>query len=279
MGRRASREHVLRPDRQRVKASGGRVAVQVAEIVLPGEWLEKDPSWSPETATNIKDWLNALLDELDGCAIALTLFEGCQGRIDPSPEQLAEERRRMETVADGLRANGVELPLHEMLDRVRFDLRRADWKAGIMPEYYTRALPVMHAESFVSHVDMILKLVKTLADEVASHSGVLKPIAAKLEAAIGGAKDVRDSIQHRDERAVKQEHGRPIERKFINQSGFYGKVFVRRCLVWNRLVYTANDGNIAEVEVSSATLAAGRAAVQGSHYAFTWSGRKRYHPW
>ena len=165
--------------------------------------------------------------------------------------------------------------------RVAMDLSRADAKAGHLPRAYQRDLPFIYAELFVSHVDMILKLLKKISEAAPSHAKVLDAIALALGGAISGARDVRDSHQHRDERALGEARGQPIITQPINTGGIHaphGGVMVVGNLHGNRLGYTASDGSLAEVEVSAATLTAAQLAVQAAHDAFSWKGSKRYHP-
>jgi hypothetical protein len=256
--------------------------MRVAEIILPGTSLQQDPSWSAQEANDVQGWLRTLPTELDRLAVALGLFEESLAHQEPlpTPEQWDRDRARERIHREALVRADILLPRGEMDLRVTRDLRRADWKGGAIPHSYRRAIALMHAESFVAHADMILKLLKNISKVAALRLPTLNPIVVTLEAAITGAKDVRDSTQHRDERIVGKAQEKTIVPQPISTKGIHapGGAMIVGMLEDNRLGYTAADGRFVQVEVSATTLSAAQVAVQATLDAFSWSGRKSYHP-
>jgi hypothetical protein len=252
--------------------------VHLAEIIVPGVWLQPDASWDPTVVDEIQSWFTAMLREIDRCAVALSLFEACRPTTLSSREARDEAREGERTHENALLAAGVNLSHEEMRLRVAIDLCRADAKAGAMPRSYKNDLPFMYAEEFACHLDMVLKLLKKIAKAALSHSAALAPVILNLEGAIGGTKDLRDSHQHRDERVVGKEHGKAIAPQQNATPAILGTAMIIGMLQGNRLGYTAADGSYADVDVSEATLAIAQAAVQAAHDAFSWRGGRRYHP-
>ena len=255
----------------------------VADLILPGHWLTKDPAWSHETAHEVYNVLIALRSELDDCAASLALYDRSRAVGGLRPDWTARgeiERRRLHEEA--LRALGLQLDRDEMRLRVITDLRRADWKTGKAPQIYERRFQFLHAESFVHHLDMFVKFLKKLRIVAITHDRAIKSIIDTLEASIGNdAKSVRDSIQHKDERVLgKGRHG-ALPLQPINSHGIQaaaGGVLVIGCLFGDRLAYTAEDGELKSAEVSAPTLLALQEAAQAAHDAFTWTGGATYHP-
>ena len=255
----------------------------VAEVIQPGAWLEADPGWTPELARDIESMLRKLVDELDDCAVALDLFEQEQQRDKVFAESSWEkERERERTHEEALQAAGVELSWDDMRHRVELDLRRADWKAGKSPEHYIGRRAFLHAETFVGHLDMLVKLLKGLSKKAATRASAIDPLVATLDANMGGAaKDIRDSIQHVDERILGRGKKAPIVTQPVNSHGIlapHGGVFVIRGLFNNHLGYTTDDGALKTVEISVTTLATAQSAVQAALNTFMWRGQKQYHP-
>ena len=177
----------------------------VAELIELGIWLRRDERWPAEVERAVETLLRQVITELDDCAVALCVFE--EEREAPrdamsDPQARDAERERERVHEDALAAAGVERYSDLMRHRVEVDLRRADWKAGSRPQYYRRRIIFLHAHSFVHHVDMLVKILKKVGRIATTHERAINKILAPLHAALGAAKDVRDSVQHLDERVL-----------------------------------------------------------------------------
>ena len=112
-------------------------AVHVADIILPGVWLEKDPSWTDDTARDIEGWLRALPNELDRCAVALGLFEEVRHHSAPSSDEWERERSRERIQEEALLAAGVTL----LFDGDAVAHRNRSPQGGLEDRNHARFLP------------------------------------------------------------------------------------------------------------------------------------------
>jgi hypothetical protein len=159
-------------------------------------------------------------------------------------------------------------------------LRRQKWASGEVPMEYSQTLPRLYARSFLFSVWTIGRML----DRIARCDGVpeaCRRIAAQFWAELPGLKGMRDSSAHVDERVDGMARGKKIETRPVD--GGLARVpgnsimFIEN-LVNDTFVGTAEDGSLAEIEVSPKTMAVVQQRVQTLINAFSWRGVGRLRP-
>lgn len=133
----------------------------------------------------------------------------------------------------------------------------------------------MHARSLVFAVDNFVKMLGSMASDVSAPGAVLRTVIEDFVALVPGAKALRDSLHHIEDRARGlNKKGKPI----VTTDVSYGPVrtsgpsiyFVGSNLVNNRIMCTADNGDLVDLEVSEVTVQTMVETLQKVINAFTW---------
>jgi hypothetical protein len=168
--------------------------------------------------------------------------------------------------------------------RASCDVARVKWEAGELPQSLQLRLPALHAHSFIRSLAQAGRALSALSDlDLGPASAEVSQAYGDLDAAIPSLKDVRDSIEHAEDRMRGQSRGCKLSLAPIVQGPIHapdGGVLVGDLLVDGRtLGWTTADGSLQHVEISDATIESARAAVQRALDALPWKKSSlRYEP-
>lgn len=260
----------------------------VAELIQPGTWLDGFEGEERRDVAMLLFWTTSCLSD---AALSLSMFVASREQ-PPESEALRrqaledqEERRQIRNRVEGEIGS---LPhcedwsewLQEVEYRAEVEFNRARWARGKPPDEYLHRLPFVHARSFVTALDGVQKGLRGLA-EIEPVSENLQDILDRLEQDVPALTDLRNSIQHGEDRLRRKGPGgkdiepEPIETPEIRTAG--GAV-VYDNLSGHRYGCTLADGTFAEVDVTSGTLLRVRDAVQEAMDDFQWSGPRQMLP-
>jgi hypothetical protein len=134
----------------------------------------------------------------------------------------------------------------------------------------------MHARSLVFAVDSFVKMVEAMAADQAAPAAALTTALDGFTAAVPGAKDLRDSLHHIEDRARGLDRrGRTIVPAGAAPAGFAATagsppMYVGTNISDNRVFCTAGDGQTVELEVSEATVSLMAQCLQQVVDALAW---------
>jgi len=237
----------------------------------------------------VAEEVEALCRVIAGCvtdaSIMLTLFDRDRrlevGRpIDEERSRLESERRR-DLEQDGWAPDPNKSLGDQMVNRMDTlsrqamrDVTRAKWEAGELPYFCAVRLPFLHARNFTISLAQLKRALAALAkiDTGPARKAIVEALDG-LDRAIPALKEVRDSVEHVEDRR----RGLGRDKKKLPAVPFDGTFIVGganlqigEALRGDRFGTTASDGSFVEVEVSDATLEAARAAAQAVFDALPW---------
>ena len=244
----------------------------VFQITHPGTWL-RHPDQA--CARRIQPLLGCLEDQLANAVVALNLFQR-QHVADawrPSPAREAMYDANQQAVEDDIRHElGEEEFFRNFLAVqaiVEQEVRRRLWAQGEIPVEYARRLPFLYAHLFVYALDSFGKILYVLSKE----DGTPQAIRVEYEgfvSALPHLKALRDSAHHIEARArALDRRGQPIRVRALELSNLWG----------DKLAYTAEDGQLAEVPINETSARVASSALQRVIDAFDWEGRMRITPY
>lgn len=259
--------------------------MQVFELHYPGAWLEGVPD--PKQRSQLLGLLHHLESQLADAAIGLACFDAALAMSRSEPGRI----RRGAAARIVGQAIESELPAtltreerwaasREIPEAADLQVRRDEWAAGRMPDGYQFRLPFLYAHTVLYALDTISKTVEVLAD-MELPQGVADASHA-FSAALPDLVQVRNSAHHMEDRARGLDSRRkplvlqPIDNGAISAPS--GGALALSNLNGNLLGYTVSDGRHGEVEISAASVAAARTAIQGVLDALSWSGSPRIVP-
>jgi hypothetical protein len=252
----------------------------VFEIVYPGCRIELPDRIVAHT---FERYLGAIGSRFCDAAVSLCLFEQAQlansfdlrkrrenhAEGQPSPEEFGALVSEYGSDAQGL--------LIELERRAR-EARRKRWLGGELPHDYRSRLPFLHARMFVFSL-WDIRMLLTRARECSGIGAEVNTAIDAFEASFPMLKGLRDSSAHLDERVAGRARRRriapqPVSNSCIQASGF---MFVEN-LFGNRFAGTIETGELAEIEVSAATLKKVQECFQALLDSLPWSGPARHYP-
>lgn len=166
-------------------------------------------------------------------------------------------------------------------EKVDLELKQEEWNAGIPPFRYQHAIIFIYAKAFISALDMFGKLLHVMCKE---YAGLPAEVVNQKESFFNSfpqLKDVRDSIQHDEDRSRGLDRkGNPLDVKLGVKGGINipVKSLVLNQLNGNQFGTIINNGQYAEVEVSDQTMLLVHQCLQGIIDSFTWKGPGRTEP-
>jgi hypothetical protein len=142
-----------------------------------------------------------------------------------------------------------------------------------VPESYERRLPFIYAHAVLYALDAIGKILNVLAG-MGLPLGITDARNA-YKSALPYLVDVRDSAHHTEDRARWLDRNkRPLDLQPPSNI----KLLVLSDLYGNRLAYTASDGYLREIEISTASVAVAQSAIQQVLDALSWRGEPHTAP-
>jgi len=255
------------------------MTVEVLEITWPGVRIAGLAADLEQAAGGL---LRYAEDALADVALTLWLFQEAQdaptAAWDKRRDSMDADQEQERTVYDRLLqqsgADQLDWPegrhLQDAVSRqASIEAKRQRWASGRMPVSYAARLPFIYAEAFLTSVDRILKALRALGNLAGVPGGVRRAVAA-LEAQLPRVTDVRDSIQHGEDRMRGRAHGRDLN----PEDG----VIVHRALLGDRYAMTIADGSVVGIGVTIETAVAAQTALQASINTLAWTGSARHAP-
>jgi len=152
------------------------------------------------------------------------------------------------------------LALYEVA--VAEDARPVQGGDDARPSSSARRLRFLYAKSFVYSLDVAGQLVRVLAG-LTPLPEEARSCSAKFQAAFGALRDLRNTLQHVEDRLRGLgRQGKPVPSPLIVLGGFRDGVFGA----------TTAEGDLVGIEVSRATLKAACTIVEDLAWSFDWIG-------
>jgi hypothetical protein len=254
------------------------------EITIPGTWLDlpdKDVAW------DISNQISTVLSAFSEATLALIMFERYQLRprsnhsreewMAQSERRSQVQRRLEEEAITGGRTFHDWHELHAEAERV---VMIEDFRNGELPREIAHNEPFILAKTFLYAADTMDRVLTRLAERSELPPAAIAACLA-FKNVIPQLRGVRNSAQHIEDRARGLGTGnKPLDLKPIDNSMIKapGGALVLNSLNGNRYGSTMADGHYGEVEVSAATLAAMRDALEGLVNALKWHGPVQRRP-
>jgi hypothetical protein len=251
---------------------------QLVEFVT-GTWVE---GLDEETCREAEALSRVMTGGTFDALLALMMFEQAHavprdfGKDEWDRERERERVREEELAADDPRdfraPDYMEWRLR-ISEQARRDIMREKWEAGELPDELKHRLPFLHAQTFVTALAQVRRALSELAKmDLDGAEAEVRAACGDLDAAVPSLKNVRDSVEHAEDRSRGRSHGRkmtlaPVSTNVIDAPG---GALIAGMLNNNKFGWTVADGTYQEVEVSDATVEAARAAVQRALDALPW---------
>ena len=261
----------------------------ILEWNKPGIWLdslEKDDAW------RLEGQIRRLEDALIEANVTLNMFEehAMNDRAMEIAKEEFEVRREIsrsveaEMFPDGMMQMGApeenpRLIYEERRAIVEVDGRHQMWQRGFLPRSHTGKPSFIFAKAFVHALDLFDKFLDDIAKDSAAPEGI-RSIHEKLCEALPDLREVRNSIQHAEDRSKGMHRKNKIELKKIDTSkiSIDGTALVNMGLNGNKFGTTMADGHYGAIEVSVQTVGILRSALLEVYSLFAWKGPQRPQP-
>lgn len=234
---------------------------------------------------------------LEGCIqeanAALNMFEKSMERSRPEfDDKLAEFEMRLkisreteeELYADGIFPTDTKSSdYYQEYDRRRAHVedvvRHKMWASGYLPSSLISIEPFIIAKAFIHTLDIFGKFLRDIAQDSAAPKGISE-IEKTFYKALPDLKEVRNSIQHAEDRSKGMARQKKIDLKKVDtgKMAIEGKVFVSAGLMDNKFGVTMADGHYGAIEISAETVHVMLNALLGVYSEFKWSGWKQRFP-
>ena len=154
----------------------------------------------------------------------------------------------------------------------------APGKPIMRPSLAVRRLPYLHANTFVFALDYIARAASRLAAIPDAPAGVRAALDDFREA-FPGLKGGRDSAHHRDERLVGIANRHRIEPKPVHTAQVNASIgiTVLECFEGSLVGSTAENGEVAQVDVSETSLEAAHDCIVKILALYPWHGPPQVH--
>lgn len=146
-----------------------------------------------------------------------------------------------------------------------------------MADVYERRRPFVAAESFIFSIFRVGRVL----DRVARMSSSAAAAANALWQGLPDLKDVRDSVQHSDERATGHARGKRTAVGPVNDGGIETgntDVIAMGNLVGTEYRIQSHDGRYLSVAITQGTIDVACSALQAAIEAFNWTGIPQQRP-
>lgn len=253
-------------------------------IRYPGTRLDLSDD---EEAWRTQNLLSLLESEFTDAAVSLNMF--LQARSARSSrareknwEEAAERRMRVgERIREEVGDAAYYGDLNAFHERVELESKREAWEAGIVPDSYQRRTAFILAHAFLYAVDAFGKILNVLAGEPGMPAE-LQHALEQFQEHFPRVSDIRNSALHIEDRGRGQDrHGKPLDLKPMENEAISapgGGVLALSNLTNDRLGYTLEDGEHAELAVSLENAARLQGVLQQVLDCFAWKGPSRIVP-
>lgn len=175
--------------------------MKIFEVFIPGSFLDDSQGYSKDSAT-IFQLLRLAFHEAN---LAVELYSESNdwrrnGKDSSLKEQDREGRERIDAQYKDLGSNGLEAR-HDRDFEVERLYKIEQWGRGRIPSEFKTAKTAIYSKAFVSALDSVGKLIGALSKENGAPHSVIA-IADEFYAGIPGLVELRNSIQHIEDRAV-----------------------------------------------------------------------------
>ena len=162
---------------------------------------------------------------------------------------------------------------------VEKEVRRRLFSSGHLPSSFIFKPRFIFAKNFLNNVDIFLKHLKSLSKDSAAPEEI-HIIYEELLIHLPDIRDVRNSMQHPEDRVIGKAHKKEIEIKEIDNSKIpiKGRAMVQSALNKNKFGYTMANGEYGDIEVSFDTLNLLLESLIKVYGTFNWIGLKTLYP-
>lgn len=261
----------------------------IFEWTKPGIWIEeldRDDAW------RISGQIGRLEDTIQEANVVLNMFDQSRAADRASEIYKTEFELRAKIsreVEAELFPDGM-IPMGDLgADfRSEYDKRRARveavvrhrlWSSGFLPKGHLNKPPFIFAKAFIHSLDLFGKFLDDIAKDRASPGGINVARDRYFEA-LPDLKEVRNSIQHAEDRSKGMVRKNKIDLKVIDESkiSIKGAVLVNSGLNGNRFGTTMADGHYGAVDISADSIEVMRSTLLDVYAAFKWKGGEQLFP-
>lgn len=261
----------------------------IVEWTKPGVWIEgldRDVAW------RISGQIRCLEEAIIEANVTLNMFEQARAsyqtmeRTGAKFEAHSEISRaveaelfpdgmiQMEMQGDGFREDYDER-------RVLMDtyVRHRMWQSGFLPKSFLRMPQFIFAKAFIHALDLFDRVLEGIAKDSSAPKNI-KDIRKNFCNSLPDLREVRNSIQHAEDRSKGEKYGKKIDLKEIDGSkiSIGGTALVNNGLDGNRFGTTMANGDYGAIDVSVQTINVLRSALLDVYSAFAWTGGKSVYP-
>ena len=173
----------------------------------------------------------------------------------------------------------------QMLDissRIEAELEQKNKELDPIPKEYKNALALLYSKSFITSLDTIGRLIDSLCEVVS----VFQPqkqsfnVKQQFKDFFANLRDVRNSVQHSEQRILGLTHKTPINLQPINGPGIYAPngAIALNGLGSETYGTIVADGHYAIVELNSKSLEKVQDCIQKVVNTLIWEGHSRQYP-
>jgi hypothetical protein len=152
-------------------------------------------------------------------------------------------------------------------------------RSGFLPWAFDNKPQFILAKSFIHALDLFGKFLGDIAEDVCAPDGVTDT-RTKYFKALPDLQEVRNSIQHAEDRSKGMHRSKKIDIKKVDESKFPidGAALVKSALINKKFVLTMADGHYGAVDITADSLLVMRDSLLEVYSAFEWTGGAQVFP-
>ncbi|MBU2962080.1 hypothetical protein KO516_14925 [Citreicella sp. C3M06] len=261
----------------------------IIEWTKPGVWLE---GFGREDGWRLEGQIGRLEDALIEANVILNMFDRAAESSRTTENIHAEFEVRRQILKDveaelfpgGMMCGRIsEENFHNTYnDRkilVDTEVRRRLWVRGFLPRSFLDKPQFIFAKSFIHALDLFDKFLDDIAKDPSSPQS-MKGIHEKFRISFPDLREVRNSLQHAEDRSKGEHRGKKIDLKEIDMSkvSIKGTALVGTALDGNRFGATMANGEYGAIDVSAQTVCILKDTLLEVYSVFSWRGGESLYP-
>lgn len=260
----------------------------IVEWTKPGIWIK---GLDRDDAFRIEGQIRSLEDMVAEANVVLNLFEQTQLSEITSETVRAEYEARakinrevkaelsLDSIATRQEATqGATTEYEKRQAIVDYQVRHRLWRSGFLPRVFLHKKPFIFAKAFIHALDLFGKFLGDIAEDQAAPNDI-QDIRDRYFEALPDLQEVRNSIQHAEDRSKGMVRGRKIDLKKIDKSKFpVGAGLINSGLYGNKYGTTMKDGHYGAVDITADTIMIMRCALLEVYCTFEWKGGEQLFP-
>nr|WP_319389204.1 hypothetical protein [uncultured Cohaesibacter sp.] len=268
----------------------------IFEWSKPGIWIEeldRDDAWriscQIDRLENAIEEANVVLNMFNQARDMLNQTRATDRDVDRSKEEFdlrckISREVEAELFPDGMMPMGArERDSHSEYGkrkaRIDAEVRHRMWDNGFLPRGLLNKPPFIFAKAFIHALDLFGKFLGDIAKDQATPIGI-NAIRDRYFEELPDLQEVRNSIQHAEDRSKGMARNKKIELKKIDKSKIpiEGTALVNSGLNGNKFGVTMANGHYGAVDISAETIDVMRRALLDVYAAFKWKGGEQLLP-